>query len=158
MLGADARLLTEGEEIKSHDLFARLNSKKIITGEDGDEESELEYLGEIREVRDKQPEPLRPDQAAAEEGPLNPIALPTRTAPCTAASRLCSPTFGMAAWTSFTSRAALTEPVELDFLAAVKLLKPADKRRSDRRSPPTSTTCWTKNKAAFAAATSPKIG
>jgi len=28
MLGADARLLTEGEEIKSHDLFRRLNSRK----------------------------------------------------------------------------------------------------------------------------------
>ena len=56
MLGADARLLTEGEEIKSHDLFAKLNSKKTITGEDEEEESELEYLTEIREVRDKQPE------------------------------------------------------------------------------------------------------
>lgn len=56
MLGADARLLTEGEEIKSHDLFAKLTSKKTITGEDEEEESELEYLTEIREVRDKQPE------------------------------------------------------------------------------------------------------
>ncbi|MDZ4733660.1 MAG: C-terminal helicase domain-containing protein, partial [Nitrospirota bacterium] len=34
MLGADARLLTEGEEIISHDLFAKWNSKKTITGED----------------------------------------------------------------------------------------------------------------------------
>ncbi|MDQ7779564.1 MAG: helicase-related protein [Planctomycetota bacterium] len=56
MLGADARLLTEGEEIKSHDLFARLTSKKTIMGEDPDEESELEYLTEIREVRDKDPD------------------------------------------------------------------------------------------------------
>ena len=56
MLGADARLLTEGEEIKSHDLFAKLTSKKTITGEDEEEESELEYLTEIREVRDKQPD------------------------------------------------------------------------------------------------------
>src|SRR3989441_4768666 len=55
MLGADARLLTEGEEIKSHDLFARLTSKKTITGEDEEEESELEFLTEIREVRDKHP-------------------------------------------------------------------------------------------------------
>ena len=56
MLGSDARLLTEGEEVKSFDLFAKLNSKKTITGEDEDEESELEYLREIRTVRDKQPE------------------------------------------------------------------------------------------------------
>ena len=55
MLGADARLLTEGEEIKSHDLFIKINSKKFITGEDGDEESELEYLTEIRRIRDENP-------------------------------------------------------------------------------------------------------
>jgi superfamily II DNA/RNA helicase len=56
MLGADARLLTDGEEIKSHDLFAKLTSKKTITGEDEEEESELEYLTEIRSVRDDKPE------------------------------------------------------------------------------------------------------
>jgi len=56
MLGADARLLTEGEEIKSHDLFARLTSKKTITGEDEDEESELRYLRIIRNIRDDDPD------------------------------------------------------------------------------------------------------
>lgn len=54
MLGSDARLLTEGEEIKSHDLFALLSSKKIITGED-EAESPLEYLDEIRRLRDTNP-------------------------------------------------------------------------------------------------------
>ncbi|MDD3713178.1 MAG: hypothetical protein PHZ28_06775, partial [Candidatus Izemoplasmatales bacterium] len=54
MLGADARLLTEGEEIKSHDLFSKLTSKKTITGEDGEEESELKYLQVIRNIRDKE--------------------------------------------------------------------------------------------------------
>jgi superfamily II DNA or RNA helicase len=52
MLGADSRLLTEGEEIKSHDLFQRVNSKRTITGEDEAEESELKYLNLIRAVRD----------------------------------------------------------------------------------------------------------
>jgi superfamily II DNA or RNA helicase/HKD family nuclease len=56
MLGADARLLTEGEEIKSHDLFQRLTSKETITGEDEEEESELEFLNIIRDVRDHQPD------------------------------------------------------------------------------------------------------
>ena len=50
-----------------------MNSKKTITGEDEDEESELEYLTEIREVRDKQPDcsressdcPRRPFHQAA---------------------------------------------------------------------------------------------
>ncbi len=56
MLGNDARLLTEGEEIKSHDLFTRLTSKKTITGEDGTEESELKYLQIIRDIRDNEPD------------------------------------------------------------------------------------------------------
>ena len=56
MLGADARLLTEGEEIVSHDLFAKWNSKKTITGEDENEETELKFLTEIRTVRDRQPD------------------------------------------------------------------------------------------------------
>ncbi len=56
MLGADARLLTEGEEIKSHDLFSRLLSKKTITGEDETEDSELRYLQVIRYIRDNEPD------------------------------------------------------------------------------------------------------
>jgi superfamily II DNA or RNA helicase len=56
MLGSDARLLTDGEEIKSHDLFSRLNSKKSLTGEDETAESELEYLQVIRKLRDENPE------------------------------------------------------------------------------------------------------
>ena len=55
MLGADAQLLTEGEEVKSHDLFARMNSKAAITGEDSEEDTELEYLTEIRRIRDEDP-------------------------------------------------------------------------------------------------------
>jgi superfamily II DNA or RNA helicase len=55
MLGADSRLLTEGEEVISHDLFAKWNSKKTITGEDENEETELKFLSEIREVRDMNP-------------------------------------------------------------------------------------------------------
>lgn len=56
MLGADAPLLTGSEEVKSHSLFAQLNSRAAITGEDGAEESELEFLMEIRKIRDEQPE------------------------------------------------------------------------------------------------------
>jgi len=53
MLGNDARLLTDGEEIKSQELFSRLTSRKTITGENEEEESELKYLKAIRKVRDE---------------------------------------------------------------------------------------------------------
>ncbi|MEA2020776.1 MAG: helicase-related protein [Patescibacteria group bacterium] len=56
MLGNDARLLTEGEEIKSHDLFEQLSRKETITGEDQEEESELKYLETIRDIRDDDPD------------------------------------------------------------------------------------------------------
>ncbi|MDO8127099.1 MAG: helicase-related protein, partial [Candidatus Brocadiales bacterium] len=56
LLGSDARLLTEGEPIESHELFSRLLSKKTITGEDDSEESELKYLQTIKEIRDKNPD------------------------------------------------------------------------------------------------------
>lgn len=52
MLGNDARLLTD-EEIKSHDLFMKLTSKKLIMGEDEEKDSELKYLIFLREIRDK---------------------------------------------------------------------------------------------------------
>lgn len=56
LLGADAKLLTEGEEIKSHDLWLKLTSKETITGEDESEESDLKYLHIIRDIRDDNPD------------------------------------------------------------------------------------------------------
>lgn len=56
LLGTDARLLTEGEVIESHELFNRLISKKTITGEDEGDESELKYLQVIRGIRDNDPD------------------------------------------------------------------------------------------------------
>lgn len=52
MLGDDAPLLLD-EEVKSHEsLFKKLNSKETIVGEEEDDK-ELEYLQEIRKIRDE---------------------------------------------------------------------------------------------------------
>lgn len=52
MLGNDARLLTENEEVKSFSLFEQITSKATITGEsEEDENSELKYLQIIRDVQ-----------------------------------------------------------------------------------------------------------
>lgn len=56
LLGGDAALLTEGEPIGSHELFNRLISRQVLTGEDETEESELKYLFLIKNIRDKKPE------------------------------------------------------------------------------------------------------
>lgn len=56
LLGADAKLLTENENIESHELFNRLLSKDTITGEGEQDESGLKYLQVIRDIRDKNPD------------------------------------------------------------------------------------------------------
>ena len=60
LLGGDAELLTEGEPITSHALFARLGEAKTITGEDeeAESESELKYLQVIRQLAEQDPELL----------------------------------------------------------------------------------------------------
>jgi len=49
--GNEAKLLTD-EEIKTHDLFAKLNSKKLLTAEDEEDDAELKYLTFLRNIRD----------------------------------------------------------------------------------------------------------
>lgn len=54
LLGSDARLLTDSEEVEAHSLFSQLISKETIEGEE-EVESELKYLQEIRKLRDDSP-------------------------------------------------------------------------------------------------------
>jgi len=56
MLGNDAKLLTDGEEIKSFELFNKLTSKEFILGNEEGEESELKYLKVIENIRDNNKE------------------------------------------------------------------------------------------------------
>ena len=157
MLGADARLLTEGEEIKSHDLFARLTSKALITGEDSEEESELEYLGEIREVRDKHPDLFTrikrlPKKARSTRLTVSDANGTVKTLPSLFTyfrhGRLDK---------FYLAPDGSSESVELDFLASVKVLRPDDKTENRLAIPPEFYDLLAKNKAAFAAATSAEI-
>ncbi len=154
MLGADARLLTEGEEIKSHDLFAKLSSKKTITGEDEEEESELEYLTEIREVRDKHPVLFArikrlPKKARSTKVVSAEARVVTKEFP----SLLTY--FRQARLDKFfLAKPDGIEAVELDFFTAAKELKPVD--QSEKRRPISHDfyALLDKNKQAFEAATS----
>ena len=56
LLGNDARLLTGDEEITSHNLFDRINSRKAAEGDPAKPKSELKYLRLILEVKEQQPE------------------------------------------------------------------------------------------------------
>ncbi len=155
MLGADARLLTEGEEIKSHDLFARLTSKKTITGEDEEEESELEYLTEIRAVRDKQPELFTRIKRLPKKARSSKSVTPGANANVEGFPSLLT-YFRQGRLDKFflAPPGAGSGPVELDFFTAAQILKPADLSEKRQPIPHDFYTLLDMNKAAFEAATS----
>ena len=133
MLGADAKLLTDGEDIKSQSLFSRLNSKETITGENADEESELKYLSEIREVRDKNAdlfERVKRLPKKARSTRLLPSAAPAKQLPAllTYFRRDKLDKFFLAPPVS-------GESAEIDFFAAAKILKPADPKEPRQNIP-----------------------
>jgi len=155
MLGADARLLTEGEEVKSHDLFTRLSSKKTITGEDGEEDSELEYLTEIRSIRDENPDLF------ARIKRLPKKARSTRLLP-----RNGLPKHFPALLTYFRQgrldKFYIAEQddagaQELDFFVTAKMLKPADPSEVRKPIPQDFYALLDRNKAAFEEATSVEL-
>ncbi len=126
MLGADARLLTEGEEIKSHDLFARLTSKKTITGEDEEEESELEYLNEIRGVRDNSPDLFTRIKSLPKKARSTRILPPDPPVKVTLFPSLLT-YFRQGRLDKFyLAQTGNPKAMEFDFLTAVKVLKPTD--------------------------------
>lgn len=123
MLGSDARLLTENEEIKSFNLFARITSKETLTGEgESEENSELKYLQIIRAIQDN-------DKALFER---------IRHLPRKARTSRTSLDYQKALLTYFRlgrldkfylSTSDKDIPQELDFLAAVKILESDDQQK-----------------------------
>jgi superfamily II DNA or RNA helicase len=155
MLGADARLLTEGEVIKSHDLFAKLTSKKTITGEE-EEESELEYLTEIRDVRDKNPDLFArikrlPKKARSSRMLAAGLSEAVQQYPTLLTYFRQGPLDKFFAVHHDAAAAA-----ELDFFAAANVLKPEDPSEKRQPIPQEFYALLDRNKGAFAAATSPE--
>ena len=163
MLGADARLLTDGEEIVSHVLFARWNSKKTITGEDEDEETELKFLTEIRALRDKQPDLFERIKRLPKK------ARSTRRLPVVAAGIPPpgpNPEKGVSSLPAlityfrqgkldkfFLGASGSPPAAELDFMTAAKILKPADPGEAPQAIPREFYDLLDKNKGAFITAT-----
>ncbi len=152
MLGADARLLTDGEEIKSHDLFAKLNSKKTITGEDENEETELQYLAEIRKIRDSNPDLFE----RIKRLPKKARSTRTLSADPTAKKVPSLLTYFRQDKVDkfFLCPTENNAALELDFMTAAKVLKPADASEPRQPIPREFYDLLDQNKRAFVAATS----
>ncbi len=151
MLGADARLLTEGEEIVSHDLFAKWNSKQTITGEDEDEETELKFLTEIRAVRDKQPELFERIKRLPKKARSSRTIAPQ---PEVQSFPALLSYFRQGRLDKFFLGAGGSQPTaELDFMTAAKILKPDDPKEPRQSIPREFYDLLDRNKAAFVTAT-----
>jgi superfamily II DNA or RNA helicase len=156
MLGTDARLLTDGEEIKSHDLFDRLNSKATITGEDEQEETELKYLAEIREIRDKSPELFTRIKALPKKArSTRAVPAPDGIAPKFAFPSLVT-YFRQGRLDKFFVATPLGISQEVDFMRAAALLKPADTNEPLLKIAGDFYGLLDKNRSEFLAATSPE--
>ena len=151
MLGADARLLTDGEEIISHDLFAKWNSKKTITGEDENEETELKFLTEIRTVRDKQPDLFERIKRLPKKARSTRVL---SSDPAVQNFPALLSYFRQGKLDKFFLCASGKHPTaELDFMSAAKILKPADPKETRQSIPREFYDLLDKNKAAFVTAT-----
>lgn len=157
MLGADARLLTEGEEIKSHDLFAKLTSKKTITGEEEDEESELEYLTEIREVRDKEPDLFTRIKRLPKKARSTRLFAADNNAGVKEFPALITYFRQGRLDKFFLAPPGAPESLELDFFVTAKTLKPTDPAEKREAIPPDFYKLLEKNKRAIEAVTSPNL-
>jgi superfamily II DNA/RNA helicase len=150
MLGADARLLTDGEEIVSHDLFAKWNSKKTITGEDEEEETELEFLTEIRAIRDKQPELFEHIKRLPKKARSTRMLLPGKVNGLPAVLTY----FRQGKLDKFFLGTANGHATELDFMSGAHLLKPNNREEARRTITREFYDLLDKNRAAFITATS----
>lgn len=120
LLGADSKLLTEGEEIEQYELFDKLNSKSST--EEEETESPLFYLKEIRDVKENDPSlfnritalPLKAKSAKKASDDKRGVLTYIKKGK-TEKIYLCNEKF---------------EPEEIDFLEAAKLLKtdPSEKQ------------------------------
>lgn len=151
MLGADARLLTEGEEIVSHDLFAKWNSKETITGEDENEETELKFLTEIRSIRDQQPDLFQrikrlPKKARSTRMLASGGVIENYPALLTYFRQGKLDKFFLDATGNQVS-------VELDFMSAARTLKPGSPKERRQEIPREFYDFLNRNKAAFQSAT-----
>jgi len=132
LLGNDARLLTENEEIESHELFNRLTSKEAIIGEDEGQESELKYLKIIKDIREDNPDlfvkikslPKKARTARAYKQKGNSLLTYFRL---TYSSKRKLQKFFMAAQKQ--------EPQELDFITAAKTLEVKEDTKREKISP-----------------------
>ena len=125
LLGSDAKLLTENEEVEAHSLFNQLVSKETIEG-DEEIESELKYLQEIRKIRDEKPSLFEKIKRLPKK------ARTARKSPEKQSSLLTYFRKGKLQKFFIVKEDNILVPDEIDFIAAAKILSSGeDEKRSN---------------------------
>ncbi len=165
LLGSDARLLTGDEQITSHNLFDRINSKASAEGGEEEQKSELKYLRQILDVKEKQPELFQrilalPRKArstrfhAPEPGPADdPDAVTPRPDRPAVISYFRQDRLDK----FFRSHADLGRAEELDFFTTAETLETTASEKRREIPPEQFYPLLDKNKDGFASATTPSV-
>ncbi len=163
MLGEDARYLSDEEDITQHELFGdrlykRLNTKATYEGEP-EERSELAYLQEIRDIRDKNPELFEKIKRLPKKARTGRKLPETTTAHLEMIAQEQVVTFFRKGMLKKFFLASEQGALELPFLDAVDLLQVEDKGEVENKKtrikvPQYFYDLLQQNKAAFAAAVS----
>jgi hypothetical protein len=155
MLSADAHMLTGEEEIKSHNIFARLNSRKTITGDDESGESEFKYLQEIRKIRDTQPEIFTEIKKLPNKAHSTRYIHRAQTPNVESFPALLTYFRKKALDKFYLTYSGNLQAIELDFFTTAKILKPEDLSEKLHSIPNNFYELLAVNKSAFRAATNP---
>ena len=160
LLGNDARLLTGDENVTSHSLFDKINSKEAAEGDEKQTKSELKYLRQILDVKENQPElfarilglPRKarstrdhaPEPPSAEHPESHPLALRPAVITYFRQGRLDK---------FFRSHAATEGAEELDFFTTAETLETTASEKRGEIDPEQFYPLLDKNKTGFTAAT-----
>jgi superfamily II DNA or RNA helicase len=164
LLGNDARLLTGDEEITSHNLFDRINSKAAAEGDPAEPKSELKYLRLILDLKEQQPELFKrilalprkarssrchaPEPAPVDHPDTSPV--PDRPAVITYFRQGRLDKF-------FRAHDGLDQADELDFFTTAEILETTDQEQRQEIPPERFYPLLDKNKGGFQSTTTPGV-
>ena len=164
LLGNDARLLTGDEEITSHNLFDRINSKAAAEGDPAEPKSELKYLRLILDVKEQQPEVFKrilelprkarssrchaPEPVPVDDPDTSPV--PDRPAVITYFRQGRLDKF-------FRAHDGLDQANELDFFTTAEILETTDQEPRQEIPPERFYPLLDKNKGGFQSVTTPGV-
>jgi superfamily II DNA or RNA helicase len=177
LLGNDARLLTGDEEITSHNLFDRINSKAAAEGDPAEPKSELKYLRLILDVKEQQPELFQrilalprkarssrcqitphPNPPPPEENPLSPTLSPMNGGEGAVGLPALITYFRQGRLDKFfRAHDGLGPADELDFFTTAEILETTAQEPRQAIPPERFYPLLDKNKSGFLAATTPGV-